>query len=271
MAMSTAGPAVSLMPAHIKMAFLPDPPLKYLPKPRVKKKKLPYSGIANLVGMFEEVTPERVEVERVGTGGGSEENRKLKKQRQIDHKNFIAKSRTTYLSTRNTPESTHGMSPLNTIFIGRLSYDVTEKDLYRFCSNVGEVKDLKVVERTMESDSAPRKKETRQSGRAGYAFVEFGNAKDAREAYNKLDGQKLLDRAVVVDVERGNTVEGWVPMRLGGGIKGRRLGSKNVKYDGRIDPRHSNPQQGGAMGEGPMGGPMGGPPMVFKTQQAHLI
>ncbi|GMH52934.1 hypothetical protein TrST_g3867 [Triparma strigata] len=259
MAMSTAGPAVSLMPPHIKMAFLPDPPLKFLPKPRVKTKKIPYEGIAQFVKLFETTPPPvRPPVTRIGTGGGSAANRKLKAERQTSHKNYIDTARQKFLESRNTPESTHGMDPLNTIFIGRLSYDVTEKDLYRFCSDIGEVKDLKIVGRTQNGPSAPRKTPLKSSKTTGYAFVEFSSSSDARSAYEKLDAQKLLDKKVVVDVERGNTVEGWLPMRLGGGIKGRRLGAKNVRYDGRIDARHSSGTGAGGPGMGMGGGqPMG--------------
>jgi len=42
---------------------------------------------------------------------------------------------------------------------------------------------------------------------------------------------------VVVDVERGRTVKGWKPRRLGGGLGATRKGgdSVNVKYSGRED------------------------------------
>ena len=34
-------------------------------------------------------------------------------------------------------------------------------------------------------------------------------------AYKYADGKKINDRRVVVDVERGRTVKGWKPRRLG--------------------------------------------------------
>ena len=41
-------------------------------------------------------------------------------------------------------------------------------------------------------------------------FYYFGAA-----AYKYADGKKINDKRVVVDVERGRTVKGWRPRRLG--------------------------------------------------------
>lgn len=63
----------------------------------------------------------------------------------------------------------------------------------------------------------------------GYAFVEFEREKDMKVAYKEAGGLRLEGRRMLVDVERGRTVKGWKPTRLGGG-----LGSKR---DGKMDPR----------------------------------
>ncbi|KAF5828186.1 hypothetical protein DUNSADRAFT_18077 [Dunaliella salina] len=39
-----------------------------------------------------------------------------------------------------------------------------------------------------------------------------------KEAYKSADGRKIEGRRVLVDVERGRTVETWKPRRLGGGL-----------------------------------------------------
>lgn len=41
-------------------------------------------------------------------------------------------------------------------------------------------------------------------------------------AYKHGDGKKIDGRRVIVDVERGRTVSGWLPRRLGGGLGGTR-------------------------------------------------
>jgi U1 small nuclear ribonucleoprotein 70kDa len=43
----------------------------------------------------------------------------------------------------------------------------------------------------------------------GYAFIEYQDKKDMKEAYKTADGRKIEGRRVLVDVERGRTVESW--------------------------------------------------------------
>jgi U1 small nuclear ribonucleoprotein len=43
----------------------------------------------------------------------------------------------------------------------------------------------------------------------GYAFIEFEHKKDFKDAYKVADGRKIDGRRVVVDFERGRTVDNW--------------------------------------------------------------
>lgn len=43
----------------------------------------------------------------------------------------------------------------------------------------------------------------------GYAFVEYEHVADMKDAYKHADGTKIDGRRVLVDVERGRTMEGW--------------------------------------------------------------
>merc|ERR1712066_925862 len=71
----------------------------------------------------------------------------------------------------------------------------------------------------------------------GYCFIEFEHERDMHSAYKRADGKKLDGRRVLVDVERGRTVKGWLPRRLGGGLGGTRRGGPdvNVRHSGRED------------------------------------
>ena len=40
-------------------------------------------------------------------------------------------------------------------------------------------------------------------------------------AYKESDGLQVMGKRILVDVERGRTVRGWKPRRLGGGLGGR--------------------------------------------------
>ena len=41
-------------------------------------------------------------------------------------------------------------------------------------------------------------------------------------AYKRADGKKIDGKRVLVDIERGRTIKGWKPRRLGGGKGGRK-------------------------------------------------
>merc|ERR1719270_3270483 len=64
-------------------------------------------------------------------------------------------------------------------------------------------------------------------------------------AYKHADGKKIDGRRVLVDVERGRTVKGWLPRRLGGGLGGTRRGGAdvNVRHSGRDDTRRDRSRE----------------------------
>ena len=73
----------------------------------------------------------------------------------------------------------------------------------------------------------------------GYAFVVYERERDMKgtprcscyfpnrltsdppAAYKESDGLQIMGKRILVDVERGRTVRGWKPRRLGGGLGGR--------------------------------------------------
>merc|ERR1711918_204223 len=84
----------------------------------------------------------------------------------------------------------------------RISYDTTEKKLKREFEVFGSIKKTRMI---YDQKGKPR----------GYAVVEFEHERDLKNAYKQGDGKKIDGRRVMVDVERGRTVEGWLPRRLG--------------------------------------------------------
>lgn len=109
-----------------------------------------------------------------------------------------------------------------TLFVGRVSYETTEKQLRQEFEQYGPVSKVRLVE---DADGKSR----------GYAFVEYEKEGDMKAAYKQADGKKIDGRRVVVDVERGRTVREWKPRKFGGGIGDTRKGGAdvNVKYSGR--------------------------------------
>ncbi len=71
----------------------------------------------------------------------------------------------------------------------------------------------------------------------GYAFIEFESDKDMKAAYNNADARKIEGRRILVDCERGRTVKGWLPMRLGGGKGGRKPKPKKTDEEREREAR----------------------------------
>lgn len=101
--------------------------------------------------------------------------------------------------------------PFKTLFVARISYDTTQKKLKREFEVFGTIKKVHMVH---DQKGKPR----------GYAFIEYEHERDLKNAYKQGDGKKIDGRRVMVDVERGRTVEGWLPRRLGGGRGPGRVG-----------------------------------------------
>merc|ERR1712078_320322 len=106
--------------------------------------------------------------------------------------------------------------PFRTLFVARLSYDTTEKKLKREFEVFGSIKKARMI---YDQKGKPR----------GYAFIEFEHERDLKNAYKQGDGKKIDGRRVMVDVERGRTVEGWLPRRLGAGRGPGRVGKLSKK------------------------------------------
>lgn len=69
-------------------------------------------------------------------------------------------------------------------------------------------------------------------------------------AYKHGDGKKIDGRRVIVDVERGRTVSGWLPRRLGGGLGGTR--NRAIRDESRSHSLSQDRERGpSSSGRGP--------------------
>lgn len=297
MSSSGSGPAIMMMPPHIRATFMPNPPLRYLPTPkkggRCKRRSM-FGGNAHLIlddvkkeGKIikkEQEEEEEDDEELFGHSNNNQGQNKNKHNSNNEQKQYVKNSSLTGVASlmiqfERTPapkrkvgmtpkiaivqknkkkkqENTDKLKPLidlqleqikeakgefegmncyNTLFVGRLAYETTERKLLREFEVFGPVNNLKLVT-VKEDDNQSNSSETGKS--RGYAFVEFEREEDMKRAYRGADGMKLDGRAIVVDVERGHTVPNWLPRRLGGGLGGTRLGGKdkNITAPGRFDP-----------------------------------
>ena len=174
-----------------------------------KKLRAGLSGVSSFVSHFERSNPPVRAVHP--TPKALRETKR--KAAQKDHEAKLAPLIEAYRREQKKCGGEHptsGMNCYNTLFVGRLAYEVTERKLLREMEQFGPVKDLKLITSATSNKSR------------GYAFVEYQHEEDMKRAYRGADGMRLEGRPIVVDVERGHTVPNWLPRRLGGGLGGTR-------------------------------------------------
>lgn len=213
--------ATPLLQPPLARLFTPRPSLLYLKqidRAPNEKQGPSISPIGSLAKLLETSEPP---VERV-------ESAAEKKKRRIAEK-IAENQRKLEEQTENWDPSKDEKiqsDPFKTIIVSRLSYETNEKRLEKEFEKYGSVKSVRIITNIKDGKSR------------GYAFVEYSKEKEAMAAYRDADGIKIDQRRVVVDIVRSQTVKGWKPRRLGGGLGSTRMGSKNQnqKFSGR-DPR----------------------------------
>ena len=76
------------------------------------------------------------------------------------------------------------------LYIGNLSYNMTEDDLRETFGKIGEVLSAKII---MDNETGRSK---------GFGFVEMANDEDGDKAITALNGTSILDRTVTVNEAR---------------------------------------------------------------------
>ena len=98
------------------------------------------------------------------------------------------------------------------IYVGNLSYEVTEEDLKEAFEAFGEVEIVKIIK-------------DNYSGRSkGFGFVEMPNNSDAQSAIDGLNDKELKGRALKVNTARPRTENRGGSGGFGGGRRGGREG-----------------------------------------------
>ena len=110
------------------------------------------------------------------------------------------------------------------LYVGNLSYSVTEDELRELFAQAGNVTSIAVI----------KDRDTGQS--KGFAFVEFGSQADAQKAISRFNGQKLGERTLTVNLarpkeERSRSGDYGGGNRGGyGGNRDRRRGGGSRRY-----------------------------------------
>ncbi|KAL6770713.1 SMP12 [Auxenochlorella protothecoides x Auxenochlorella symbiontica] len=263
---SVTGHRTGLTERLLKL-FAPRPPLESVPVPPPKPKAVPLSGIAQYMDKFagpgdpeyhgaQEVkeetrlfrSPELQYQARIDVETLPERDIRLAAEAQAAAAAAIREGLETWDPTKDP--NVQG-DPFKTLFVGRLSYDTSERKLRRELEEFGPIRRIRIVHD--RNTGKPR----------GYAFVEFEHKNDMKQAYKLAEGRKVEDRRILVDVERGRAVTGWLSRRFGGGKGGESRAPRLPKDPRRLmvrrmierylqererakEPPPASPERGGA-------------------------
>lgn len=210
------GPPAKFLPPAMYALFRPRPPLEF--KLALTKRKMPPpTGIANFINHFEtEPPPKRICSETV-----KQKHARLLVEKIEANKETLKEKVVAWETKKKENKDSEG-DAYKTLFVARVSYDVSEKKLRREFERFGPIKKITMIK---DNDGQFR----------GYCFIQYESEKCMRDAYKRGDGTKLNGRRVLVDVERGRTVRGWKPRKLGGGLGETRVGdsTNNKTHSGR--------------------------------------
>uniref|UniRef100_A0A9J8AD98 U1 small nuclear ribonucleoprotein 70 kDa n=1 Tax=Cyprinus carpio carpio TaxID=630221 RepID=A0A9J8AD98_CYPCA len=189
------------LPPNLLALFAPRDPIPFLPQleklPHEKHHNQPYCGIAPFIRHFEDPRdappPTRAETR--------EERMERKRREKMERRQVVVETELKLWDPHNDPNAQG--DAFKTLFVARINYDTTESKLRREFEVYGPIKRIYIVYN--KKTGKPR----------GYAFIEYEHERDMHSAYKHADGKKIDGRRVLVDVERGRTVKGWHPRRLG--------------------------------------------------------
>ncbi|OTF72673.1 U1 small nuclear ribonucleoprotein 70 kDa-like protein, partial [Euroglyphus maynei] len=188
----------AFLPPNLLALFAPRDPIPYLPpvtKLNHEKKTHGYFGVGQYLHLFEDPkdTPPPVKIET------REERLERKQREKLERAAYIREQGIALWDPNNNENATN--DPYKTLFVARINADTSESRLRKEFEVYGPIKKVMLIQDKISGK--PR----------GYAFIEFENERDMHSAYKHADGRRVL-----VDVERGRTVKGWLPRRLGGGL-----------------------------------------------------
>nr|XP_039250856.1 U1 small nuclear ribonucleoprotein 70 kDa-like [Styela clava] len=213
------------LPPNLLALFAARDPVPYKPPTaqlswEKDREKNPYCGVSQYTSLFED--PKDTPPPTRG------ETKAEKKARRIKEKAILRAKEIEEEVKNYDPHNNKSATgdAFKTLFVSRVNYDTSESKLRREFDMYGPIRKISMVK---DSNGKPR----------GYAFIEFEHERDMHTAYKNADGKKIDGRRVLVDVERGRTVKGWRPRRLGGGLGATRRGpnEENVKAEGQVPGR----------------------------------
>ena len=132
------------------------------------------------------------------------------------------------------------------IYVGNMSYEVTEEDLRLELEQYGQVESVTII------------KDKRSDQSKGFGFVEMASKAEGQSAIDGLNGKELKGRALKVNEARPRTESRGSGGAYAGG-RGRQDGNRGGQGGGRGGQGGGRGGQGGGRGgQGGYGGGRGG-------------
>ncbi|GAW22308.1 hypothetical protein EKO27_g5747 [Xylaria grammica] len=235
------------LPPNLLALFAPRPPLRWLPAPDHAPEERMTNKINGLAEYLPHLAAYKDKDGYVPTESWLQARDRKKLEKKEQQETLLAEGPKHY---NPADDANVRGDPFKTLIVARLSYDANESDLEKEFGRFGPIERIRIITDTHAHERPNKKKKPHR----GYAFVVFDREKDMRAALDGCDGIRIKDRRIKVDVERGRTVKGWKPRRLGGGLGGR-------GYTKAAPPRPTGPGGfGGGFGgrDGFRGGFQGG-------------
>ncbi|KAF2859111.1 RNA-binding domain-containing protein [Piedraia hortae CBS 480.64] len=223
------------LPPNLRALFTARPPLRYIPPcdyPLEKRATAQITGVGAFLSMLrdEESAP------YTPTESQMQKRDREKREKQTRHDWLVNEGVKELYKPHEDPKISG--DPFRTLFVARLPYDAKENDLLAAFHRFGPIARVRVVtyakpdakedKEEQEKDVTRTTKPKDRTGQSrGYGFVEFERERDMKAAYKETESFSIRGRKVLVDVERGRTVQGWKPVRFGGGL-GKRHYTKVV-------------------------------------------
>ncbi|TGO20645.1 hypothetical protein BPAE_0278g00090 [Botrytis paeoniae] len=225
------------LPPNLLALFAPRPPLRWVPPSDFAPEDRKTANITGLAAFLPALQEYKETDVYEPTESWLQRKDRVKLEKKAAHEKIIQEAPKLFKPSEDP--NIRG-DAFKTLIVSRLDYDATEKDLEREFGRFGPIERIRIVVDTHQHEKPGKKIKKHR----GYAFVVFEREKDMRAGLENCDGIRIKDRRIKVDVERGRTVKGWLPRRLGGGLGGR----------GYTKSASSRP-----MGPGGFNGPPGGP------------
>lgn len=219
------------LPPNLFALFEARPPVEWWPAEERRKKRPALSGLGSLLPAFHDPPKgEPSPAPEINTGiipTLAEIKQHKRQQKQAAALQQLAQQASSW-DPKTNPKATS--DAYKTLFVGRLAYSVDEAALKREFEHYGRVKSTVIV------------RDEKGKSR-GYGFVEYEDERDMQVAYDRMDGARIEEKRIVVDVERGRTVSTWKPRKFGGGLGGTRNGNdqQNNKTSGRFTETRAAP------------------------------